>query len=166
LSATVGVKKVEANEGMTPQEMIRANAELVVGRLREASEMEDFGYNAESVEWLYGFIERQRVRPEFSGEEAAERMSQTLGSFLGECVIRCYGGEWREVEGTWAIAFGDGGDDAAFPFNKVRKQFENGAGDSVLSWFETIPIIFAQQIGTKLGQPPLAKKHSWWKPGS
>lgn len=148
---------------MTPQEMIRANAEMVVAQLREASGMEGFGYNAESVAWLDGFIERQRVRPEFADGEAAERLSQTLGSFLGECVVRCYGGEWREAGGSWAVCFG-GDDNAAYPFNKVRKQFANGAGDSVLSWFETIPVIFAQQIGATPEQPP-PKKRPWWKLG-
>ena len=146
---------------MTPQEMIRANAELVVARLREASGMEGFGYNAESVAWLDGFIERQRVRPEFAGDEARERMSQTLGSFLGECVVRCHGGEWREVDGTWAVCFG--GDDAAFPFNKVRKQFANGSDDSVLGWFETIPVIFARPPEATPEEP--LKKRPWWKLG-
>ena len=147
---------------MTPQEMIRANAELVVSELRGASGMDDFGYNAESVRWLDGFIERQRVRPEFAGEEAAGRMSQTLGSFLGECVIRCYGGEWREVDGSWAVCFD--GDNAAFPFNKVRKQFANGAGDGVLGWFESIPLIFALRTGATPEQPPPPpKKRPWWK---
>lgn len=149
---------------MTPLEMIRANAELVVERLREASGMEGFGYNAESVSWLDGFIERQRVRPEFADADAAERMSQTLGSFLGECVIKCHGGEWREVGGTWAVCFGDGDGDAAFPFNKVRKHFANGSDDSVLSWFETIPVIFAHRIAATSEQPP-PKKRPWWKLG-
>ena len=147
---------------MTPQEMIRANAELVVGQLREASGLEDFGYNAESVRWLDGFIERQRVRPEFAGDAAAERMSQTLGSFLGECVIKCYGGEWREHEGSWGVDFGGG--NVAFPFNKVRKQFAYGAdaGDSVLGWFEAIPLIFARRDETP---PQPRKKRPWWKLG-
>ncbi len=125
---------------MTPKEMIRVNAELVVSRLGPASGVEGFGYNAESVEWLDGFIERQRVRPEFADAEAVEGIAQTLGSFLGECVVRCYGGEWRELEGSWAVDFGGG--NAAFPFNKVRKQFHHGAGDGVLGWFETIPVVF------------------------
>ena len=144
---------------MTPLEMIRANAELVLRQLREASGMENFGYNAESVAWLDGFIERQRVRPEFADKAAARRMSQTLGSFVGECVISCYGGEWRELEGSWAIDFGGG--NAAYPFNKVEKQFLHGAGDSVRSWFETIPVIFAAQLAP---QPPPIKK-PWWKLG-
>lgn len=144
---------------MTDQEKLRANAELVVGQLREASGIEAFGYDAESVAWVDGFIERQRVRPEFADDAAADRLSQTLGSYLGECVIRCYGGEWREQEGTWAVDFGGG--NAVFPFNKVRKQFRHGAGDSVRSWFETIPVVFARPLSP---QPAPAKK-PWWKFG-
>jgi len=168
---------------MTPQEMIRANAELVVSQLGPASGLEEFGYNAESVEWLDGFIERQRVRPEFAEAEDIERITQTLGSFLGECVVRCHGGEWREQEGSWAVDFGGG--NSAFPFNKVRKQFMHGEGDSVKSWFHTIPLIFAGQLEAPVesdespaevpdespdespaeaaGRP--AKKRPWWKFG-
>jgi len=149
---------------MTPQEAIRANAEMVVDQLGKSSGLEGFGYNAESVEWLDGLIERQRVRPEFADQEAVERITQTLGSFLGECVIRCYGGEWREQEGSWAVDFGGG--ESAFPFNKVRKQFMNGAGDSVLSWFETIPVIFADRLGAREeGGVPAPAKKPWWKFG-
>jgi hypothetical protein len=143
---------------MTDEEKLRANAELVVEHLREASGIEGFGYNAESVAWLDGFIERQRARPEFD-EAAADRLSNTLGSYLGECVVRCYGGEWERQEGSWAVDFGGG--NSAFPFNKVRKHLVNGSGDSVRSWFETIPVIFAQQLSP---QPP-PKKKPWWKLG-
>jgi len=145
--------------GMTPQEKIRANAELVRRELGQTSEMDNFGYNAESVAWLDGFIERQRLRAEFADETAIERMSQMLGSFIGECVIACYGGEWKEQEGSWAVDFGGG--NAAYPFNKVRKQFLHGGEDSVQSWFETIPLIFTQQLDA---QPPPLKK-PWWKFG-
>jgi hypothetical protein len=142
---------------MTPQEKIRANAELVIGQLGQASGIENFGYNAESVVWLDGFIERQRVRPEFADEASIEQMSQTLGSFVGECVIACYGGEWREEDGSWAIDFGGG--NVAYPFNKVRKQFLHGEEDSVQSWFQTIPLILSLQPAAQL--PP--RKKPWWK---
>lgn len=81
---------------MTTQEMIRANAELVLGQLGQASGLEDFGYNAESVAWLDGFIERQRVRPDLD-QTAAERMSQTLGSYLGECQVKINASRSRAV---------------------------------------------------------------------
>jgi len=142
---------------MTGQEKLRANAELVIQQLRQASGIENFGYNAESVAWVDGFIERQRIRPDYD-QDAINQISQTLGSFLGECVIACYGGEWQEQEGSWAVAFGNSGN-AAFPFNKVRKHFVNGAGDSVLSWFETIPVIFAQH----LRPDTVPQKKPWWK---
>ena len=40
---------------------IRANADLVVEQTRGLSDLEDFGYDEPSVEWLEGFIERQRA---------------------------------------------------------------------------------------------------------
>lgn len=46
---------------MEMEEMIKCNAELVVKQMREISDV-DFGYNAESVAWLEGYIERQRIR--------------------------------------------------------------------------------------------------------
>lgn len=139
---------------MTDQERLRANAELVVRQLGEASGVEEFGYNAESVAWVDGFIERQRERPDFDAA-AAEGLSQTLGSYLGECVIRCHGGEWRQEGGTWAVAFD--ADNAVFPFNKVRKHLGNGPGDSVRAWFDSIPAVFARQLAPK--------KRPWWKFG-
>ena len=124
---------------MTPKEMIRSNAEMAVKQLGEVSGIESFGYNAESVEWLDGFIERQRVRPECD-EAFAEAFTSTLGSYLGECAIACFGGEWRQQGGSWAVGFSD--ENAAFPFNKVAKQFANGSEDSVLGWFACIPALF------------------------
>ncbi len=128
---------------MTVQEQIRANAEMVVEQLRQISDVPDFGYNAASVAWVNDFIERQRVRPELEGA-GRERLYQTLGSYLGECVIACYGGAWQSQEGTWAVAFN--ASNAVFPFNKVRKHFANGSEDGVRSWFQMIPLVFAQHI--------------------
>ncbi len=128
---------------MTVQEQIRANAEMVVEQLRQISDVPNFGYNAASVAWVNDFIERQRIRPDQEGA-GRERLCQTLGSYLGECVIVCYGGAWHLQEGTWAVAFNAG--NAVFPFNKVRKHFANGSEDSVRSWFEMISLVFAQHI--------------------
>jgi hypothetical protein len=143
---------------MTIQEMIRANAEMVVEQLRQVSDVKDFGYNAESVAWVDGFIQRQRVNPDMD-EAGVHQMTQNLGSYLGECVIACYGGEWRQEEGMWAVTFNEA--NAVFPFNKVGKQFANGSEDSVRGWFETIPVIFARYIKP----PPSPQKRPWWKRG-
>jgi hypothetical protein len=127
---------------MPTPEAILANARLVIDQLGPLSGLGSrFGYNRDSVEWVEAFIERQRVRPEFKAEAQA-RMVQVLGSFLGECIIQTYGGEWREQKGTWGIFFDSSS--AAFPFAKVAKQFEDGleGGDSILSFFELIgPVI-------------------------
>lgn len=75
-----------------------------------------------------------------------EDLVQLIGSYLGECIIRSYGGVWREHDdGTWGVFFDES--NAAFPFSKVRKQLEDGVerGDSILSFFEVIPKIFRKE---------------------
>jgi len=127
----------------SPEEAIRANAKLVVDKFRSLSGLEaSFGYNRESVAWVDGFIERYRSKPDFTIESAA-MLVQVIGSYLGECVIHEYGGEWRQREDGWGVFFDD--KNAVFPFAKVYKQFENGVerGDSILGFFDLIgPVIF------------------------
>jgi len=118
--------------------------------------MEDFGYNADSVSWVDGFVERQRLRSDMA-EPEIDQLIQNLACYVGECVRACYGGEWQRQDGSWVVAFD--ASNAVFPFNKVRKQFENGAEDSIDSWFNTIPVVFAQLV-----QPQSSKKQKpWWK---
>jgi hypothetical protein len=97
------------------------------------------GYDAESVAWADGFIERQRLR--FPGSEA-DGLVNIIGAFLGECIIARYGGGWREQEGAPGVFFDD--ENAVFPFAKVRKQFDNGreGGDSIESLYRTIGPVF------------------------
>ncbi|HEX7174070.1 MAG TPA: hypothetical protein VF240_02135 [Pyrinomonadaceae bacterium] len=113
-------------------------AEKVIATLSAQSGLE-LGYDEPSVEWVDGFIERQRLR--FSGEEAGGLVN-VIGAFVGECVIANHGGRWREDEHGWGVCFDDG--NAAYPFAKVRKQFDNGreGGDSVHSFYETIGVLF------------------------
>ena len=49
-------------------------------------------------------------------------------------------GTWKEQEGEWGVFFDDS--NAVFPINKVRKQFQNGREDSILSFFEVIREVF------------------------
>ncbi len=134
--------------------MIKDNAELVVKQMRELSQI-DFGYNAESVAWLEGYIERQRNRDDID-QETIQKLVNVFGSYLGECIVKCYGGKWENEEGQWRVSFDDKG--AAYPFNKVEKQFENGAEDSISSFFEAIPILFARSTKSdKNTDKP------WWK---
>ena len=120
----------------TQVELIKKNAELVIGQLGPLSGIE-FGLNRASVEWVEGFIERQRTREDFD-PEAGSSLESVLGSFLGECIIANAGGEWQSSDlYGWGIAFS--ADDWAFPFAKVEKAFRNGVegGDSILSFYDT-----------------------------
>jgi hypothetical protein len=138
------------------EEHIRANAELVLEQLRSLSG-NDFGYTRESVDWLEGYIERLRNSGEFDSPEMKTKLMSVFGSFLGECIIRCYGGVWTQHNGDWAVAFSEGG--MAFPFAKVAKQLDNGLGDGISSFFRAIPAIFEDLVRPL---PPAPKK-PWWR---
>lgn len=120
-------------------EKIRANAGLVVSIAWDNLDV-DLDFDEEGVEWLDGYIERQR-----SGlpPEKRSRLVGTLGSYLGECIIHSFGGEWVEVDGRWGIRFDER--HAAFPFAKVEKHLQSGPEDSVLSFFRAIPVLFQRQ---------------------
>src|SRR5215813_14733530 len=116
------------------EENIRANAELVVQQVRSLSGS-DVGYTQESVKWLEGYIERLRTSGAFESEDTKNKLTSVFGSFLGECVVRCYGGTWKlhEEAGVWCVAFKE--DHIAFPFAKVAKQIDHGLEDGIASFF-------------------------------
>jgi len=107
-------------------------------------------YDKNSVKFIEGFIERNKAN--FDNEEN-KGLINSLGSFLGQCIIENYGGQWQldNETGTIAIVFDD--KNKAFPFAKVSKQFDNGLEDSVYSFYTIIPTIF------KLKK----NKKPWWK---
>ena len=107
-------------------------------------------YDADSVKFIEGFIERNKGNFE---KEEGKGLINSLGSFLGQCIIENYGGQWQldNETGFVAVAFDD--KNKAYPFAKVSKQFENGLEDSVYSFYTVIPSIF------KIGK----KKKPWWK---
>jgi hypothetical protein len=124
--------------GLNLEEQFRELAGKVIKTLSERSGVE-LDYDGPSVEWVDGFIERQRAH--FQGEEAGGLIT-SLGAFVGECIARNFGGRWRETEHGWGVTFGEG--DTAYPFTKVRKQFANGreGGDSVHMFYDTIGVLF------------------------
>jgi len=117
-------------------ESIKKNADLVIKQFSPLSGIE-FGLNRDSVEWVEGFIERQRAREDFDLKNS-ERLIDVLGSFLGECIIANSGGEWRESE-THGLGVGFPDGNFCYPFNKVGKMFRNGlaGGDSILGFYDT-----------------------------
>jgi hypothetical protein len=125
---------------MKPEEQLRALAERFIALASEKLGVE-LRYDEASVEWTDGYIERIRANVD---ESSANEVSKFIGAFLGESIIANYGGRWREDEGTWAVYFSEG--NAAFPFAKVLKQYENGGEDSILSFYQMIPIVFEKEM--------------------
>ena len=107
-------------------------------------------YDADSVKFIEGFIERNKGNFE---KEESKGLINSLGSFLGQCIIENYGGQWQldNETGSVAVAFDD--KNKAYPFAKVSKQFENGLEDSVYSFYNVIPSVFKIE----------KKKKPWWK---
>ncbi len=97
-----------------------------------------FGLNIESVEWVDGFIERQRRLADFD-QNKIEGLVNTLGSFLGEALRTSAGGKWSWIESQQTIGLLLPGGGVVFPFNKVRKQLVNGAeaGDSIAGFYSS-----------------------------
>ena len=113
-------------------EQLRENAELVLATARDDLE-QDIGYNEAGVRWLDGYVQRMREHPD---AEMKAALVSTLGAFLGQCLIETYGGMWVQHDGWWGVQFSAG--NIAFPLSKVAKQLDNGAEDSVLSFFMVI----------------------------
>jgi hypothetical protein len=123
---------------VTPEQLstIAANVKSVQDRLGPISGV-DFNFTPESVKWLDGYIERTRSKlPDPSG------LVQVLGSYLGETMRRNYGCTWIGTEGQ--VALQCEAEFIVFPFNKVSKQFANGSGDSIFSFYETAGILLAE----------------------
>lgn len=114
---------------MTNEEAIAANAELV----KNTFEAQELAFDERSVEWLDGYIERNRENWDDQGKK---KLSNTLGAFLGECIRANFGGEWEMTENGLAITFDDG--NGVFPFNKINKHITNGAEDSISSFYSSI----------------------------
>jgi hypothetical protein len=112
---------------------IRENAAFAVeefGALTDGA----FGLDRESVAWVEGFIERQRLR--YGADGAPGGIVSVIGSYLGEAIIAKAGGEWIEDDaGGLGVRFATG--DTAYPFVKVQKQFDQGleGGESILSFY-------------------------------
>lgn len=128
-----GSRTAAMTEDLSPLEMIRANADMVLAVARDEFG-QDVGYDEAGVRWLNGYIQ---ALVDQGGVEASEDLCDRLGSFLGTCIIETYGGNWRDTEYGWAVVVKD--DFAVFPFNKTLKHLTDGEGDSVLGLFTSIP---------------------------
>ncbi|MDR2112099.1 MAG: hypothetical protein LBQ62_03195, partial [Candidatus Accumulibacter sp.] len=120
-------------------DQLRRAAEQLREILREQLHIE-LNYDLESVRWLDKYIERTRLRTDISNWKGSINL---IGSFLGECVIRNFGGQWAMHDEMVCVSLDEG--NVVFPYNIVTKQFENGAdaGDSISSFYEITEILRA-----------------------
>ena len=120
------------------EEQIKLLAQNLISTLSEQLGVH-LNYNRASVEWIDGYIER--IRPNLD-EPTVLGLSNSIGAFLGECIIANHGGQWRESEGAWGVYFDE--ENAAYPFAKVQKHLLHGSGDSILSFYDVIPVVFGK----------------------
>ena len=138
------MEEEERNQQSAPEEpsleeKLRLNAGMIIENLSQHAGF-TLGFNEESVAYIDGFIERQRASEGFE----PGGLINTIGSFLGECMCKELGGEWKmQSNGQLAVEFSSG--NAAFPFNKVEKHFANGAEDSILSFYQSTAVLFGLQ---------------------
>lgn len=124
-------ERTSENPGLQEQiGSIRNNAELVIRMFAKETDF-TFGLNAESVEWLDGYIEH--IRQTHWTDEEFNQLVSNLGSFLGEAIIKSFGGEWTPDQRGWAIRWDEF--NMAYPFVKVAKQIQNGQSDSIFSFY-------------------------------
>lgn len=96
-------------------------------------------YDAVAVRTLDAYIEQ--IRSRYTPETVPPGLVQSIGAFLGACIIAAYGGRWGQETETdeWGIVLPvQGGEVWLFPFNKVYKQFVSGNQNSVLVFYEAI----------------------------
>lgn len=96
-------------------------------------------YDQNSVKFVEGFIERNKAN--FDKEES-KGLINSLGAYLGQCIIENYGGQWQLENETGAITVAFDEKNKAYPFAKVSKQFDNGLKDSIYSFYTAIPRVF------------------------
>lgn len=123
------------SDELTMPEQLCDTAERLIVTFREHMNKE-LTFDGESVEWIDGYIER--MRPHFPADKRSGLVT-SLGAFVRECMIRNYGGQWMERDGSWGVQVSKR--IWACPFSKIEKQFENGSVDSVASMFRCTPVL-------------------------
>jgi hypothetical protein len=123
------------NTELSIPEKFKFNADLVVQVIAENCSIH-LAFDQSGVDWIDGYINRLRLS---TSKDKHSAYVSTLASFIGECIIKTYGGSWIERDGSWGVQVNNR--IWACPFAKVAKQFDNGPEDSVKSFFSCIPIV-------------------------
>lgn len=118
---------------------VKHDCEILVQLARKVFRHE-LGYDESSIKWLASLVEFSRNKP---NEEVKNSLVTQIGCFLGEAIIERYGGDWVITEaGLLGVRLPS--QTVAFPFDKVRKQFKNGATDSIWGFFKMAEVLHAK----------------------
>ncbi|MGY2133559.1 hypothetical protein ACW9KT_15120 [Hymenobacter sp. HD11105] len=110
-------------------EELRSAAEAVRQNLNIAS------FDELAVRRLAEFIDRERAGINY---EAKAGVVNALGCFLGECIIRSFGGYWhRDASGLVGVQIA--GCTFVNPFSYVERQLVHGADEAVMVLFYSLP---------------------------
>lgn len=127
----------------------------------------NLNYDMNSVKFVEGFIERQRNN--FDSEQR-EGLINSIGSFVGQCIIINYGGHWQVDQDTQTICVALDEKNKIFPFAKTARQFQNGLEDSVYSFYSIIPTVFkispltkSDESGNSQSSSRAIESKKWWK---
>ncbi|HUB26787.1 MAG TPA: hypothetical protein VL992_15280 [Tepidisphaeraceae bacterium] len=113
---------------------LRGNAEFFVQTMMPERVRASLTYDAAGVELVDGYIGqfRDHILP-----ETRTRFVSAVGAFLGECIVKTYGGKWEQMNGTWGVRVSE--HLWADPFTSVRRQLDGEPFKSVLSFFQSLP---------------------------
>lgn len=115
---------------------MREEAEQLITYFRGETDF-DFGYNEETLEYLDDLCDRLLKSDDF--KEIRSKFEFTLASFLGQCIIENYGGNWiKRSSGWWVIEMNDAS--LANPFWKVHKKLDGIWGEEMAGFFRYLAV--------------------------
>lgn len=132
-------------------------SEKFISQMRESGLI--LGYDRDSVAKLADQIDADRVGV---SREEAERWSNFSGAYLGECLIKCYGGEWRydDQKSEWAVYLGPS-EVGFYPIAKALRHITVGRGDSVLKFFDATENRLQQMANRDSGRKAVRAATFW-----
>lgn len=101
-----------------------------------------FSNDEESIACICDFIELEIFRNQLT-EENKNAWVSLIGAFLGQTIIKVYGGQWVN-ESNLSIELKDR--TICYPIDKVVKQLENGKEDSIYYYFTFISEILEKKL--------------------
>jgi len=92
-------------------------------------------YDRVSVARLAGYLDHNR--PQIRADQT--QWLALFGAFLGECLIRNFGGRWevRAPAGQWCVVLGSA-DKKVFPDERVARHLAYGPADSILALYDAV----------------------------